>query len=135
MFTCSTAKDNAEEVRYNEAVSNYSKYCNCSKGSWSATCWIKTNCGGSIYSVMTDASWTLNYENPCNTSKSMTVSWTCNRSTNTGGGQTSGSFNVIIPTGSGTKTGTNSLNGVECQCFSFTSGDSSNYDTHASGNC
>lgn len=84
---------------------------------------------------MTEASWTLNYENPCGTSKAMTVSWTCNRSTNTGGGSTSGSFSVIIPTGSGTKTGSNSLNGTECQCISFNSGDSSNYDTHASGTC
>ena len=75
----------------------------------------------------------MSYNNPCGTSKQISVSWKCTKSFNTGGGSASGSFSVTVPTGSGNKTGTASLGGTECTCNSLAL--SAGISDYFSGNC
>ena len=117
--TCSAAYDNAIKLREAEFNSNYTKYCNCNTGSWSANIGLNKSCGG-IFDVLTSIPYQMNYDNECGGSKSVSMSWSCTKSTNTGGGSASGSVTISIPSGSGHTTGSASLGGTECTCTTLT---------------
>lgn len=130
--TCSAAEQASSDNWFNELDSNYSKYCNCSAGTWEARIGSNKSCG-SAYDVKTDFPYSMNYDNPCGTSKQISVSWKCTKSLNTGGGSASGSFSVTVPSGSGNKTGTASLGGTECTCNSLVL--SAGISDYFGGNC
>ena len=129
--SCSYAKTQAEG-NWEDYLNSYpDRFCNCSKGSWVANIAVAKSCGG-IYDVLTLLPYQMNYENECGTSKSVTLSWSCTRSLNTGSGTANGSVTITIPSGSGHTTGSASLNGTECTCMTldFVGGNQSK-----SGNC
>ena len=97
-----------------------SRFCTCGNNkTWSANIGLNKSCGG-IYDVLTSIPYQMNYDNECGGSKSVSMSWSCTKSTNTGGGSASGSVTISIPSGSGHTTGSASLGGTECTCTTLT---------------
>ena len=120
--TCSGAQSQASSNRNSEAMSNYTRYCNCKtvQKRWSASVNTDITCN-SHESIIYAGGYSGSYNNPCGTSKSITV-------TATDGYSTLASKTVTVPTGSGSLRG--SLNWSKgSQCGNVTIGGD------GSGNC
>ena len=98
--SCSAAQAAAKDAWNDEFNSNYTKYCNCNdkKGyNWTVYSNGDVDCG--LYGAQ-EFKYSISYNNECGKTLSATVSWSGTpRDT---GYSSSGSFNVTIPTGSGT---------------------------------
>ena len=93
--TCSTAKSNAITAWNNKFNGAVTTYCNCANNqkNWSASASTDLDCS-SHESLVVATGYIINYNNPCGSSKSITVSAS-------NGYSTLASESVSIPTGVG----------------------------------
>lgn len=106
--TCSAAEKASSDNWFNELDENYTKYCNCSAGTWEVFITSTAPCS-SQEEIIYSKSFNYSYTNECSTSKSATI-------TATNGFKTLGSKNITIGTGTGTGTSSIFWGGSGAKC-------------------